>query len=105
MVDLNKIRQLLFEIELVLKESELWSDELPEEFVLNSREPFCIDTMTGPQWLQWIFLPKMTLFIDTNIPLPTRFALTPYFEESLPEGNEILLSLLQELDLLLNQEP
>ena len=102
MIDRNNVKRLLIEIELALKKSELWSNELPDESTLNSSEPFCIDTMTGPQWLQWIFIPRMIQLLDNNLPLPTQFAIAPYFEESLPEENEYLLSLLKELDFIFN---
>ncbi|OCN41579.1 hypothetical protein AN660_0217640 [Serratia marcescens] len=41
-------------------------------------------------------------------PLPTRFAITPYFEEALKDREPSslpLLVLLQQLDLMLNKEP
>lgn len=104
MVDYSNALRLLNEIEFLLQESNLDVDQKPHETAFMSQEPFCIDTMTAEQWLKWIFIPKMTSLIDNQHPLPTRFALTPYFEEALPKGNEPLISLLRELDLLLNQE-
>lgn len=107
MIDDNKVLQLLSALEQALDNVDLSQDqiEMPDPSAFASQEPFCVDTMTAPQWLKWVFIPRMTTTINNKLPLPTRFALTPYFEETLPKGNEELLSLLEELDLLLNQEP
>jgi uncharacterized protein YqcC (DUF446 family) len=104
MLDIDNVKQLLSEIELTMKDSEIWSNEQLPESAFHSREPFCIDSMTATQWLQWVFIPKMNHLIANQLPLPTRFALAPYFEETLSEEHRRLLILLQELDLLLNRE-
>ena len=63
--------------------------------------------MQAEEWLQWILLPRMHALLDANAPLPTRFAITPYFEEALKDKQPNclpLLLLLQQLDSLLNIE-
>ena len=50
----------------------------------------------------------MYALLDAEAPLPTRFAITPYFEEALKDREPSslpLLVLLQQLDLMLNKEP
>ena len=61
--------QLLL-IERELRIRDLWSLEPPEAKALASCEPFCIDTLSFEEWLQWIFLPKMKLIIERNQALP-----------------------------------
>ncbi|MNC80095.1 hypothetical protein D3C75_1327650 [compost metagenome] len=64
--------------------------------------------MSAEEWLQWVFLPRMYALLDANAPLPTRFAITPYFEEALKDRDSNclpLLKLLKQLDNMLNKEP
>lgn len=56
--------------------------------------------MEVQQWLQWVLLQRMHALLDRDAPLPERFALTPYFEEALPEAFA-LLTQLRQLDCLL----
>lgn len=99
----SNVLSLLIQIEEELQRSNLWPIEAPEEAAFLSHEPFSIDTMSAEQWLKWVFLPRMIALIETEQPLPTKIALTPYFEEALPEGHDALLALLAQCDHLLNQ--
>jgi uncharacterized protein YqcC (DUF446 family) len=37
---------------------------------LASVEPFSVDTLDFEQWLQWIFLPRMKMILEQDLPLP-----------------------------------
>jgi len=61
--------------QLLLIERELqvqgwWVSTAPDPKALASVEPFAVDTMAFEQWLQWIFLPRMTQIIQGGHPLP-----------------------------------
>lgn len=60
---------------------ELWDSEPPSAEALASQEPFCIDTLSFPQWLQFIFLPRMNALCAQNLPLPNKCGITPLCEE------------------------
>ncbi|MGV8917779.1 MAG: YqcC family protein [Pseudomonas sp.] len=69
--------QRLLEVadQLLLIERELrvlgwWSESPPSEQALASPEPFCVDTLDFEQWLQWVFLPRMKIILEQNLPLP-----------------------------------
>ncbi|WP_447879528.1 YqcC family protein [Serratia fonticola] len=103
----NQVRQNLQAIEQSMRDLALWQLTPPEAEAFASTEPFCIDSMQAEEWLQWILLPRMHALLDANAPLPTRFAITPYFEEALKDKQPNclpLLLLLQQLDSLLNIE-
>jgi len=100
----SDVLRLLIMLEEELQRSNVWPIERPEESAFLSIEPFALDYMSAEQWLLWVFIPKILILIENDLPLPTRIALTPYFDEALREGNEALLSLLQQCDDLLNQE-
>ncbi|CAI2068108.1 MULTISPECIES: YqcC family protein [Serratia] len=103
----NQVRHNLQAIEQSMRDLTLWQLTPPEAEAFASTEPFCIDSMQAEEWLQWVLLPRMHALLDANAPLPTRFAITPYFEEALKDKQPNclpLLLLLQQLDSLLNIE-
>lgn len=99
----DQIRHALWEIERTLRDSVFWQSTPPDAHAFTSTEPFCIDTMSAEQWLQWILLPRLHAMLDGGVPLPSVLAITPYFEEALTgDINSIapLLSQLRALDAL-----
>jgi len=99
----NQVRQILQDIEQVMRDLKLWQAMPPEAEAFDSVEPFSVDTMSSEQWLQWVLIPRMYALLDAETALPTRFAVTPYFEVALPDAVR-LLATLQRLDDLLNIE-
>ncbi len=99
----NQVRQILDDIEQVMRDDKLWHATPPEAEAFESKEPFSVDTMSAEQWLQWVLVPRMYALLEAQAPLPTRFAITPYFEVAMPEALR-LLTQLQRLDDLLNIE-
>lgn len=96
--------ELLFEVEIQLRQLNYWQDAAPSVEALSSELPFSHDTLTFPQWLQFIFLPRMRELIACEAPLPTACAIAPYAEEYFKRGNanvQTLLAHLIEIDTLL----
>ncbi|AHL76641.1 pseudouridine synthase [Stutzerimonas stutzeri] len=62
--------QLLL-IERELRVHDLWASSPPDAQALASQEPFCVDTLSFEQWLQWIFLPRMKTILERGEALPT----------------------------------
>jgi uncharacterized protein YqcC (DUF446 family) len=68
-----RVPQLVDHLLLIERELHVlgwWSMESPSQVDLASQEPFCVDTLSFEQWLQWIFLPRMRLIIEQGLPLP-----------------------------------
>lgn len=61
--------QLLL-IERELRVHALWDSLPPDAGALASQEPFCVDTLSFEQWLQWIFLPRMKSILEEDEALP-----------------------------------
>ena len=99
----NQVRQILEDIEQVMRDEKLWHATPPEAEAFESKEPFSVDTLSAEQWLQWVLVPRMYALLEAQAPMPTRFAITPYFEVAMPEALR-LLTQLQRLDDLLNIE-
>lgn len=61
--------QLLL-IERELRVQGWWDSVPPSPEALASEQPFCVDSLSFEQWLQWIFLPRMTVMLETGMTLP-----------------------------------
>ncbi|WP_137226548.1 YqcC family protein [Shewanella sp. MEBiC00475] len=95
----------LIKLEQLLKAYDLWSETPPPETAMVSTAPFCCDVMAFEQWLQFIFIPKMTELVVLQQPLPTNMALAPMAEhvwQSMPHGT-IMVAQLQQFDAELSQ--
>ena len=75
------IAALLIDVEAALRGLRLWDEAPPSAEALASTQPFAIDTLTFPQWLQFIFLPTMYELLESGADLPTRCGIAPMAEE------------------------
>lgn len=102
----TEVAAVLIDIEAELRRLRLWDDVPPDPGDLASTQPFAIDTLTLPQWLQFIFLPTMYRLIDAGASLPTQCGITPMAEEYF-RGREVaiggLLDALERVDVLLSE--
>lgn len=73
---------LLQQLEAQLQHHELWQQTMPSAEALQSTEPFAIDTLHPHEWLQWIFIARMRVLVESNQPLPRGFSIEPYFAEA-----------------------
>ncbi|TBU95798.1 YqcC family protein [Stutzerimonas kirkiae] len=64
------VAEQLLLIERELRLLSLWAETPPAPEALASEQPFCVDTLSFEQWLQWIFLPRMKSIIEESHPLP-----------------------------------
>ncbi len=89
-----------------LRALDLWASQAPSEAALASQEPFCLDTLNFPQWLQFIFLPRMSNLCELALPLPNKCGIAPMSEEYFRpldlDGNP-LTSALARIDHILEQ--
>ncbi|HET8711768.1 MAG TPA: YqcC family protein [Spongiibacteraceae bacterium] len=105
-----RIASLLIDIEAELRRLQQWQDEMPPLEALASVEPFCVDTLTFAQWLQFIFLPRMHALAAAQQLPPGRceirpiaeefFGATPFLTKRLDVAN--LLRAIGELDETIN---
>ncbi|MBA1193817.1 YqcC family protein [Pseudomonas entomophila] len=100
---LNIADQLLL-IEHELRVQGWWDHTPPSEQALASTVPFALDSLRFEQWLQWIFLPRMTQILEQGLPLPQAsgilvMAETVYVDR--PEQSRELRRLLAVFDQLI----
>ncbi len=103
----ESVASVLIDIEAELRSLDQWDAEAPPPSALASSEPFCVDTLRFSQWLQFVFVPRMSGLVEVRAPLPSACDIAPMAEEyyrgaQLPVAG--LLAALREIDRLLSQQ-
>jgi len=101
------VAELLIDIEAQLRQLGLWEREPPSPQALASDQPFSVDTLTLPQWLQFIFLPTLYRLLAEGQPLPGRCGIAPMAQEyfrGLALASATLEQTLLKMDLILSGE-
>lgn len=86
-----------------LSELELRSAAPPSPEAFASVQPFCVDTMTFPEWVQFVFLPKLEGMLEGGEPMPSWCDVAPMAEEyfrNLEQDGQVLIEALRRLDEL-----
>ena len=71
----------LLELEREMRRLELWESQRPTPEQLASTLPFAVDRLTFPQWLQFIFIERVSVIIQSAAPLPAMSGIRPMAEE------------------------
>ena len=90
-------------IESMLRAVDLYSDQRPDDSAFESSVPFCYDTMSFLEWLQWVMFPRTFEMIEKQLPLPTVCEIHPLAEEEfklLEQETDALLAEIEVLDRL-----
>jgi uncharacterized protein YqcC (DUF446 family) len=67
--------------------------------------PFCMDTLSFEQWLQWVFLPRMKRILEQRRPLPRKSGILSYAQEYLDKNDpatDTLLCQIRRFDELID---
>lgn len=101
----QQLQAYLTQLEVLLRQHQLWQEQPIDAQALNSTMPFCHDTMAFEQWLQFVFMEKMDALVTHKLPLPSNFAIAPMAELMFAnkEGGAHVIKLLQELDSVFGQ--
>lgn len=100
-----RIKAQIQRIESMLRSMELHSDQRPDDSAFESAVPFCYDTMSFLEWLQWVMFPRTFEMIEKQLPLPTVCEIHPLAEEEfrlLERETDALLAEIELLDRLFN---
>ena len=99
------VTEILVELEKELRKLYLWDFEFPSAEALASTEPFAIDTLNFPQWLQFIFIHRLYFILEQQLPLPNNSGVAPMAEQYFQVLNldsSSVIELLQKIDNLLS---
>ena len=100
----QQLSTLLRELEGEMCRQGLWEAEPPSPEALASDQPFAVDTLRFSQWLQFVFIARLRVLVDSRALLPGSCAVRPMAEESLkglPQDTGQIEHLLGEVDALL----
>lgn len=75
------VAEILRDIEKALRELGLWEAEPPSPEALASTAPFAVDTLHFPQWLQFIFIPRLDQLVEQHADLPSNCSVAPMAEQ------------------------
>lgn len=101
----TEVAEVLIDIEAQLRQLGLWDKIPPSTEALASTQPFCVDTLTLPQWLQFVFLPTIYRMLEEQQALPERCGIAPMAEEFFKGSGlavDELVHSLEEVDQLLS---
>lgn len=101
------VEKKLVAIEAEMRRRGMWQAKPLTEAQYDFRQAFAMDTMTFPQWLQFIFIPRVRSTLETHGDFPSS---SHVGTQALREFDgyaeaEKLVSLLCEFDELFNDEP
>ena len=95
------IAQTLSSITKEMQHLGLWHDTAPSKQKLASKLPFCVDTLTFCEWLQWVMFPKLFVIIETKAQLPSKSNMSVMAQQALKAEDadtQQLLKLITQLD-------
>jgi len=101
MTKATQVKELLEQINHEMIKQDLWQSTLPSQEALASEQPFCCDTLSFAQWLEFILLPKMQMLVDSNMELPQDFLILPMAQQSfvdVKQDTSTLIALIAQLD-------
>lgn len=75
------LQQLISELVTHMQVSGIWSTEVPEISALQSDKPFCVDTLSFEQWLQFVMVPTFVQMIQDQTALPEQCDIAPMAQE------------------------
>ncbi|MEX0584495.1 MAG: YqcC family protein [Natronospirillum sp.] len=99
------IQTLLQDLQEELTTQGLWTASPPDPDALDSTEPFCVDTLPLEQWLQFVFLGRMTAILEQGAPLPETCAIEPYAQKqfSARHNARTMLRIIGKLDIMITR--
>jgi len=77
----SEVAEVLIDIEAQLRQLGQWDKVPPSAEALASDQPFFVDTLTLPQWLQFVFIPTLYCLLEEGRDLPERCGIAPMAEE------------------------
>lgn len=102
----TQLNDALTQLEAAMRAASMWRQEEPDATALASREPFCVDTLSMPQWLRFVLVARLRVLVDQRLPLPKGSQIAPAAEVYLKEysngARQPVISVLREIDTLLS---
>jgi uncharacterized protein YqcC (DUF446 family) len=78
----HALADLLMDLQVTMQVCGVWECEKPTPQALQSREPFCVDTMSFEQWLRFVMIERFKVLLETGGVLPSRCHISPMAEDA-----------------------
>ncbi len=96
---------LLAGLKQVMRNEGLWGEHAPSQHDLSSQEPFCVDTLSFEQWLQFVMIVRFEQMIESNTALPTQCDIAPMAQEAFKHRSlNSIIEKINKIDDLLNKK-
>lgn len=105
----DELGTALRELEATMKAASLWRMERPEPDAFSSVQPFCIDTMTLPQWLRFVFIVRLEVLVESRSPMPATCDVAPAVDAWLQQEGArasdrlLMCKVVEEIDRLVTE--
>lgn len=102
----SELADILLSLETVMRSQGLWQQQMPSGDALASQLPFCVDTLTFPQWLQFIFVVRIKYIIQREQAIPRTSSILPMAEgyfKSVTQSGEQVLEVLRDFDQFIQE--
>ncbi|MBZ9538632.1 YqcC family protein [Modicisalibacter tunisiensis] len=103
----QELEQALENLESTLRSVDLWNTARPEPEAFDSRQPFCVDTMALPQWLRYVFIPRLQALVDARAAMPATCQVAPaaeaYLKDSRTSTRVLVVSAIAEVDRVVTE--
>lgn len=83
----QQLSQALGDLEEALRASQLWQVTAPDPAAMISQQPFCVDTMSLPQWLRFVFIQRLQALADAGGDMPAKCEVAPAVAVYLQQEN------------------
>ena len=105
----DELGTALRELEATMKAASLWRMERPDPDAFRSVQPFCIDTMTLPQWLRFVFIVRLEALVESRAPMPATCDVAPAVDAWLKQEGArasdrlLMCKVVEEIDRLVTE--
>jgi len=76
------LADLLMDLQMAMQDCGVWECQQPTQEALQSKEPFCVDTMAFEQWLRFVMIERFKTMLAAGESLPKRCHISPMAEEA-----------------------
>ncbi len=98
----TELLELLAHLEQVMRVCRIWSGSTPNTQALKSTQPFCVDTLSFENWLQFVMIPTFKRMVIDKVALPNQCEIESMAELSLKiEYKSDVIFVIRSIDKLL----
>ena len=104
----SRVGELVSAIVREMHALDIWSAVAPSDEALASEFPFCYDTLQFDEWLQWVFVPRISATLEVDAVLPADSDIAPlaevwFIEQEMAAEASTLVGLIRQFDRVISE--